>query len=328
MSAVVEMNRLVRLLGTGDIDGLTRLLRMEEIECLLHRLETRNIDALVQFMQNKTADMGVRFEAIQADVYSYGESGMDPADTIRVLVLKPGNEQDRLEGFLGLMSLEDESFTYDALSYTWGTLEKTDRLWLQRQTASREQLRHVVQADDRPSLLSLLESCRDFDATDPRDRLFALLGISKERDEPRLRPDYDEAPEETLRRYAQFISEGPDCMELLYDDRRRDEDDESPSWIPDWLRSGFGIGVGRLAHRISFPDTIQKVYEYVYYRAAGDSSCSRLLVQGMILDEIVFAGSVHSTFEDMYRETTYADLSPSNTLMTLHEDKPAALAAV
>lgn len=53
---------------------------------------------------------------------------MNPADTIRVLMLKPGTQEDILEGFLGLMLLEDRSFTYDALSYTWGTLEKTDRL--------------------------------------------------------------------------------------------------------------------------------------------------------------------------------------------------------
>jgi hypothetical protein len=91
--------------------------------------------------------------------------------------------------------------------------------------------------------LYLLNHYRGFEATNPRDRLYALLGLAAESDEPALRPDYDEDLVTTMHRYAVFFARraSKDGLELLYDDRRHDGS-TTPSWVPDWTSSSFGRG--------------------------------------------------------------------------------------
>jgi len=74
-----------------------------------------------------------------------------------------------------------------------------------------------------------------------KTKLFALLGLSIEKSEPLLRPDYTESLPETLKRYAAYIVTQLGCLELLYDDRRHEFTD-LPSWIPNWYSSVFKRG--------------------------------------------------------------------------------------
>jgi hypothetical protein len=82
-------------------------------------------------------------------------------------------------------------------------------------------------------LIYLMRSLRKFGATDPRDKVFALLGIAGDADALGLRPDYRKSCEEVYTELAlTFIRNGyHDPLSLS--DSSRDITD-LPSWAPDW----------------------------------------------------------------------------------------------
>jgi hypothetical protein len=72
------------------------------------------------------------------------------------------------------------------------------------------------------------------EATDPRDRLFALLGLASDGDDPSLIPNYVESIEIVFLRYSnRFVRHG-DGINLLYQAVGASKTDLSiPSWVPD-----------------------------------------------------------------------------------------------
>jgi len=100
------------------------------------------------------------------------------------------------------------------------------------------ELRSVSRTEaQRPALLSVLGFFRNYDATDPHDRLYALLGLSREADEPRLAPKYGEDIRETLLRYAGFLIAQPNGMQVLYDFRCGHDCEGLASWVPLWTET-------------------------------------------------------------------------------------------
>jgi hypothetical protein len=77
-------------------------------------------------------------------------------------------------------------------------------------------------------------------ANDPRDRLFALLGLAcdiKDEELHFLRPDYDARIEEVICRYASVLVQKGHVMVLLYRGFLRPASSRIPSWTPDWTSS-------------------------------------------------------------------------------------------
>ncbi|KAF2114162.1 hypothetical protein BDV96DRAFT_577681 [Lophiotrema nucula] len=90
-------------------------------------------------------------------------------------------------------------------------------------------------------LLSLLESFRYAESTLSRDRIFALLGLAADSDDPVFRPDYTSPLETIVCRFAHAFIEQGNILLLLYraglTPRAEDCTTRFPSWIPNWTVS-------------------------------------------------------------------------------------------
>lgn len=76
------------------------------------------------------------------------------------------------------------------------------------------------------------------EATHPRDRLFAFLGLAADGDALSLRPNYDEPIESVFLRYARYFIETGDGIRLLYQSSGiLNKEISIPSWVPDWTQS-------------------------------------------------------------------------------------------
>jgi hypothetical protein len=82
-------------------------------------------------------------------------------------------------------------------------------------------------------LYPMLVRSRTSDATDPRDKLYAVLGLVDEREDAGLQPDYTLGVEEVYTRLAKTIitrSQSLDCLGSAGLVRNHGV----PSWVPDW----------------------------------------------------------------------------------------------
>ncbi|KAK0705931.1 hypothetical protein B0T26DRAFT_724989 [Lasiosphaeria miniovina] len=115
--------------------------------------------------------------------------------------------------------------------------------------AARARVRH------RPTwqLIDLLERCRHAQATDPRDYVYALLGLSVDEAEGQLQrtgtavPDYTEPATQTFVRYAEHTVMMGGAIKLLYSAAAnigiRGGGGGVPSWVPDWSVRGGPLHV-------------------------------------------------------------------------------------
>ena len=86
-------------------------------------------------------------------------------------------------------------------------------------------------------LIDILPQARRALSTDPRDSMFAYLGLSIESDATALKPDYGESLDEVYMRYAMyFVAE--DCGVLMLCECFMASTSQSffPSWVPQWGR--------------------------------------------------------------------------------------------
>ncbi|KAK4540746.1 hypothetical protein LTR36_008961 [Oleoguttula mirabilis] len=162
--------------------------------------------------------------------------------------------------------------------------------------------------DDDPELLDLLLMSRGLGATDPRDKVYALLGLGKHD----INPDYSMSPESVFTDFAlQTIGVVTDMiatreaagLELSPHDRevrramvllacagRQNQKLSLPSWVPDWtvdLASRpliFGLG-----QRYHAGGTKLGVFDWQY--DAG------LQLSGILLDTVQAVGSVLLDFD-------------------------------
>ena len=163
--------------------------------------------------------------------------------------------------------------------------------------------------DDDPELLDLLLMSRGLGATDPRDKIYALLGLGKHD----INPDYSMSPEgvfndfalQTIgividiaaRREAAGLELSPHdrevrrAMVLLACAGRQNQKLELPSWVPDWtvnLASRpliFGLGNQR------FSAGGDKLGVFDWHHESG------LQLGGILLDTVQFVGSVLLDFD-------------------------------
>ncbi|RYP44608.1 hypothetical protein DL768_008929 [Monosporascus sp. mg162] len=82
------------------------------------------------------------------------------------------------------------------------------------------------------SMFRLLQLFHQKDVTNPRDRLFALLNMSNDIREERLKPDYESSEEDVIMKYAAvFVNQGH-ALHLLYQARMAWDREGLPSWVP------------------------------------------------------------------------------------------------
>jgi hypothetical protein len=148
------------------------------------------------------------------------------------------------------------------------------------------------------NLLNLLQGSRYTRSTDPRDRVYAFLGLSKEPEELELQPDYNEALRDTYVRYARyFVSRGlgPD---LLYNVHVGNKEVDLPSWVPNW--SDNSIPIVRLAPQKRINEVKWALRDPPYNSAGGLDTDMRLgtnpdalIAKGIFFDVIDQVGIQH-----------------------------------
>lgn len=112
-------------------------------------------------------------------------------------------------------------------------------------------------------LCDLLALFMKSEASNPRDRLFAFLGLAADGDESSLRPDYDESVESVFLRYAKYFVTKGHGIKLLYQAAGISAREiQVPSWVPDWTQS-----------ELFNKSTINQIaFTGLFYKAAADTS--------------------------------------------------------
>jgi hypothetical protein len=185
------------------------------------------------------------------------------------------------------------------------TAEKTFvSLVVLRKSLVREQVPTVVKMLDgstksmtihkhRPTwhLIDLLERGRDSHASDDRDYVYAMLGLSVDEADgllertPGLVPDYTEPAARTFIRYARHIVMWGGAIKLLYSSASHGLGlrDDLPSWVPNWSARGGP------PHVLSPRDDggVNK-----YYAAASSFSDARDVQLNEVADQLKVSGVI------------------------------------
>ncbi|KAH8821389.1 heterokaryon incompatibility protein-domain-containing protein [Xylogone sp. PMI_703] len=94
-----------------------------------------------------------------------------------------------------------------------------------------------IQAGIQLPLMQLLPMFEYAEATEPRDRLFSLLGMAQDGDDKQYYPDYDESTESVLVRFSKAFVNNGFGIDMLYKAGLSGKDMELPSWVPDWTKN-------------------------------------------------------------------------------------------
>lgn len=89
------------------------------------------------------------------------------------------------------------------------------------------------------SLIDILERSRHASSTDPRDRVFALLNLSKDDPPLDLLPDYTATVADTYKTVARALVMAGKGHRVLCNALLSDTVLEMPSWVPDWSLQGL-----------------------------------------------------------------------------------------
>ncbi|KAF2135453.1 uncharacterized protein K452DRAFT_281500 [Aplosporella prunicola CBS 121167] len=96
-----------------------------------------------------------------------------------------------------------------------------------------------------PDLFDLMLACRDFGASDPRDKIYALLELSQHN----ITPDYSKSPADVFVNFAVYTIQAAHQPRTCCADEREkvhramttlccagsfNQEQELPSWVPDW----------------------------------------------------------------------------------------------
>jgi len=165
-----------------------------------------------------------------------------------------------------------------------------EHIQLQVFTKSRLGLKY---SDDPPSLLQALSTFKWFQATDPRDKIYALLGISKSIG---LRPDYKSSVEICYRETAKAILSSAETLDLLdhvvappsYNGSARGK---NATWVPDWSYDVTTIPVGTMSPQLAnlFPaaqDLTKQVEPLLESQVSFREDGHVLVLSGKMLDSI------------------------------------------
>ena len=151
------------------------------------------------------------------------------------------------------------------------------------------------------SLLGLLRGTRHCKATDPRDKVFALLGLSTEGSKQLLTPDYSLSIRETFIKVAKFFMRDKKLDILCHAQGTRSAHC-LPSWVPDWSFPlpedvlGHGKDI-RLGHNTDII-TRYKAGSSATSNFSVEEDSDALIAEGKMFDSVAEVGPVYEMGAD------------------------------
>jgi hypothetical protein len=141
------------------------------------------------------------------------------------------------------------------------------------------------QSSQSPSLdlLTLLQKFRHYEASDPRDKVYALLGLST----ALIKPDYSISVRDAFKTVARYIVQGTNSLDILAYACPSHIEGAVPSWVPDWNKP---MPDAHVPLRTSPLGTLEKLFS-----AGGQSNpvvsfsnnCDVIIVRGIFIDELM-----------------------------------------
>ncbi|KAG9192732.1 hypothetical protein G6011_11466 [Alternaria panax] len=134
------------------------------------------------------------------------------------------------------------------------------------------------------TLSSLLWNTWDRASTDPRDKVFVVLGLAGEpkNEDISIAPDYRKSMDQVYRETAREIITKEGRMDILLAASGIDGNDDLPSWVPDWrseatVKRPILLVNRQLLMKLAWPGSMDMaILEGHGYRAAGNSEAFAL----------------------------------------------------
>lgn len=146
-----------------------------------------------------------------------------------------------------------------------------------------------------PSLATLLEICQALEVSDPRDQIYALLGMAEKSD---VVVDYSKPAKDVLTDFAAQMIKASKHLDLLRDagvmDLQPLERFDLPSWVPTWERTPY----------LSLPKTYQAssnseaAYHFDEDELLGEQNRARLFANGIKCGNILEMDSAEVMIEN------------------------------
>ena len=200
---------------------------------------------------------------------------------------------EELSRFISLMEAERGRWFY---LFKSNQLEGVSANFLRERLRYMLAIKQIFEARNRVELMENLMYSRWFQATDPRDKIYAVLGLSTKVD---ITVDYTKEVQDVFRDTANLIlfhqrALSPDfnrwksiqIMGILAEVERTERKYALPSWVPDWTAS--------------VKDSLFMKAQLFAYNAAGStlvqlSQCddpNRICMSGKIVDEVQRTGVI------------------------------------
>ncbi|KAH7355251.1 heterokaryon incompatibility protein-domain-containing protein [Rhexocercosporidium sp. MPI-PUGE-AT-0058] len=147
-------------------------------------------------------------------------------------------------------------------------------------------LRHFRENVNPVSLSTLLLYCWTLEASDDRDRVFALLGMADDAEDSHFEPDYNTTPSEVfVKSAARLLTRDRSSNTLLHGagiglGRNMES---LPSWVPDWTKPNGTTVFGAMATKAQYHASGDRVPST---NALYDEDQQSLTLAGCIVDEI------------------------------------------